>query len=684
MLSRSLSAGGLIGIDGSGAAAPAAISLAGENPADPQAADMVIKSSTPALQNRRIVIPPSGRRTRRRARHYTRLRRIAASWPSGLGGVLSAISLAARYAGGCYVPTAEELRSTVTHAFAATLADDSHSRWGKDSKVSTDGEARVEPVLPQIGEIIGVHYRLVRLLGEGMFGKVYAAQRVDVPEHQVALKLVPRSVYAGRNVERELVMLATVGHPHVVQLKDHGTTDDYVWFTMPIYEGETLGARLARGPLSLRDAHDTFLAIARGLEALHSAGLRHQDIKPDNIYLAVFAGRVHPILLDLGVAAEREATFVAGTALYASPEQFLSLMGTPGTIAVSEKMDTYCMGTTLLMALVGFDGFPGQGATEPEEITAAHETRAKEPLTAGALPDLTGHPRALLEQALCRWMALDPEARPSMSEFAEQLDVLLEPEREAARAEERQKARQKTALARLSLAVAGMVIVGIGVAGWMYSNRETLRLAGELEQARMKGAESFDKLDTCVASHKMARQKEAMCRTAQEKERAEFKQTLDDISKSGSSSQAEHAQKVAALQTSYQSKLRICEDGADLTEKSLAAERDAWGKERTKLASERDEQRSLADSRGAEIGSLKELRDQCAAEKASCISARDQCEARGVDPFSSPAPPTTTPPKPVTTSTGAPVVSPSSHPAPPEPVPPPPPPPQPPPPAPGQ
>src|ERR1041384_4977598 len=138
-----------------------------------------------------------------------------------------------------------------------------------------------------------------------MFGKVYVAQRVDVPEHQVALKLLPRSLYAGRNVERELVMLATVGHPHMVQLKDHGTTDEYVWLTMPVYDGETLYDRLKRGPLDLREAYDIFLPIAHALEALHAAGLRHQDIKPENIFLAVFAGRIHPILLDLGAAAER-------------------------------------------------------------------------------------------------------------------------------------------------------------------------------------------------------------------------------------------------------------------------------------------------------------------------------------------------------------------------------------------
>ncbi len=143
----------------------------------------------------------------------------------------------------------------------------------------------------------------MRKLGEGMFGKVYVAQRLDVPEHRVALKILPRSLYAGRNVDRELVMLATVGHPHVVQLKDHGTTPEYVWLTMPVYQGETLAERIEKkGPLSLREAYEIFLPIARGIEALHAAGLRHQDVKPENIYLAVFGQRIHPVLLDLGVA----------------------------------------------------------------------------------------------------------------------------------------------------------------------------------------------------------------------------------------------------------------------------------------------------------------------------------------------------------------------------------------------
>ena len=130
-----------------------------------------------------------------------------------------------------------DLRATVTvHAYAVTVVDD--SQRGPAPHESQSPPSVV--VMPTIDDVVGGVYRLKRLLGAGMFGKVYVAQREDVPEHQVALKILPRSHFAGRNVERELVMLATVGHPHVVQMKDHGTTPEYVWLTMPVYRGETL------------------------------------------------------------------------------------------------------------------------------------------------------------------------------------------------------------------------------------------------------------------------------------------------------------------------------------------------------------------------------------------------------------------------------------------------------------
>ncbi|NUP06939.1 MAG: protein kinase, partial [Polyangiaceae bacterium] len=214
----------------------------------------------------------------------------------------------------------DDLRATRTRPFATTIAAASAPGSITGASGSAAGSSGYQPpksvdttALPSQGDVVGLHYRLVRALGEGNFGKVWVAERLDVPEHRVAMKILPKSMYAGRNVERELVMLATVGHPNVVQLKDHGIESEFIWLTMPVYEGETLGERLDRGPLTFREAYDIFLPIARAVEALHTLGLRHQDIKPENIFLARFGGRLHPVLLDLGVAAEKDSTFVAGT-----------------------------------------------------------------------------------------------------------------------------------------------------------------------------------------------------------------------------------------------------------------------------------------------------------------------------------------------------------------------------------
>jgi tRNA A-37 threonylcarbamoyl transferase component Bud32 len=489
--------------------------------------------------------------------------------------------------------TRSGFRTTITEALAATVVDES----GPASNLAPFPTE----LLPDVGHLVGGHYRLVRLLGKGMFGKVYVAQRVDVPAHQVALKVVPREVYSGRNVERELVMLAAASHPNIAQLKDHGTTESYVWLTMPVYEGETLAERLRRGTLSLEEAHEIFLPIARALDALHEAGLRHQDIKPENIFLATFAGRLHPILLDLGVAAERDATFVAGTILYASPEQLSALSKSPESLLLSDKMDTYCLASTLLVSLVGPRQFPGDGADTRLEIVQAQSIRASQPLAYSALPELSGAPRAKLRDAFCRWLDPDPKKRPSVSIMAEELDVLLEPQRERARRSERRRLRQKI-VRRVTLA-AILVLGGVG-ALFAYSKRETLRLASELNRARAEGAASFDKLDTCVASHQLAQREAQVCREAKAKEQAEFKTMLDQISRSGES-EGERARQMQALQATFATRLKTCEDEASASAKERSAEREKltseFQRKETQLVTERDDQKKLAETQTAEL-----------------------------------------------------------------------------------
>ncbi len=527
------------------------------------------------------------------------------------------------------------LRTTIVQAFARTLLDaPSQQAIAAGSAPRASVPPPSDLALPKEGDLVGTHYRLTKLLGQGMFGKVYVAQREDVPEHRVALKLLPRALYAGRNVERELVMLATVGHPHVVQLKDHGTTAEYVWLTMPVYQGETLAERLERGCLGLREAHDIFLPIARGLEALHAAGLRHQDVKPENIFLANFCGLVHPILLDLGVAAERDAPFVAGTALYGAPEQVAVLSGgVPGIVPISEKMDTYGLATTLLMALVGPDRFPGEEARDRKELHDAHLLRARAPLPDGALPELAGPPRARIQKALAGWLALEQDQRPAMSELARELDLLLEPEREAERAVVRKAQQQRATLQRFKMAVGALLLAGAGAGAVMYGKRETLRVARELERARQEGAKSFDKLETCAAAHRMAEVDKTRlgaerdtCAATRDKERAEFKLILDEVERSGSSSEAERARQAQAAS----SRLKTCEDAAVAAQKlcsseesKLRAELDQSSAALSAIRADHDRDLLTIEAEKKQIAAVEQERDQCRAEKLSCDVDRD-------------------------------------------------------------
>ncbi len=495
-------------------------------------------------------------------------------------------------------------RATITEAFAATVIGQSGERDQPPAPFRTDR-------LPEVGDVVGGHYRLVRVLGQGMFGKVYVAERVDVPAHQVALKVVPRDVYSGRNVERELVMLAAASHPHIVQLKDHGMTAGYVWLTMPVYEGETLATRLQRGPLGLEEAYDVFLPIARALDALHKAGLRHQDIKPENIFLARFAGHLHPILLDLGVAAEREATFVAGTILYASPEQLSALSSRAETLPLSDKMDTYCLAATLLFALVGPTYFPGEGAASRLEIVTAQDLRAKSPLAKGALTEATGTPRKMLSAAFCRWMDPDPYNRPPVRVMADELEVLLEPDRE----QERRRARRSLRFRYLGrTAVAGLLMAAAGAAFFAYSKRENIRLASELDRARAEGAASFGELDTCIASHQVAQREAMACRDAKSRQEDEYRAKLRHVAKSGGATEASFARQLQAVEATYATRVRSCEEEKAGAARAHDAEEQQrawdWQRREVQLMNDRDDQHRIAETRARDL-------DRCRADLAT-------------------------------------------------------------------
>jgi eukaryotic-like serine/threonine-protein kinase len=468
--------------------------------------------------------------------------------------------------------------------------------------------------LPVEGDVVDGHYRLVHELGVGMFGRVYVAERTDVPEHRVALKVVHRAVYGGRNVDRELTMLAAATHPNIVQLKDHGQTDRYVWLTMPLYQGETLAERLDRSTLTLREAYEIFVPIARGLEALHERGLRHQDVKPENIFLAEFSGRLHPVLLDLGVAVESSSAFVAGTALYAAPEQLIALGGMDGKALLSEKMDVYCLAATLLRALVGSSFFAGECAQTPYDIACAYAEREKRPVPSGAMTVLGGEPRRHLIAAMSRWLRRDPEERPTAGRMARELDVLLEQEHEAARAIEAGIARQKLSLQRVRVALAAVAVVATGVGLWGYSKRETLRMAAELERARAAGEASYGELGSCLTARREASETAERCA-------ADLADTTERHGAAVTALRDADAEREGCVERlgAARGELRSCEDESRRASESFATDRARFettvAERDTALALERSEHERL----DAEITRLDGEKKRVAAEHARLV-----------------------------------------------------------------
>ena len=204
-------------------------------------------------------------------------------------------------------------------------------------------------------------YRIGNLLARGGTGDVYRATDTRL-RRDVALKVLSHTRTSDpHRVERfihEARLTASLDHANIVRVYDVGRTPAHTYLVAELLEGETLRARIERGPLPVDDVLRIALEISHGLEAAHSAGLVHRDLKPDNIFLT--RGGVTKIL-DFGIAklAEGEVTgdgfatmtgVVLGTAGYLAPEQIRGLN-------VDARADLFALGTVLFEMLTGVRAF---------------------------------------------------------------------------------------------------------------------------------------------------------------------------------------------------------------------------------------------------------------------------------------------------------------------------------------
>jgi serine/threonine protein kinase len=208
-----------------------------------------------------------------------------------------------------------------------------------------------------VGKTVGP-YEVRDEIGGGAMGVVYQALDTRLGR-AVALKFLRPHLGADDSAaERFRLEARTVGgleHPNICTLHEIGEAEPgQLYLAMPLYDGETLQRRIARGPLPLEEAVGIAVQIARGLAKAHARTIIHRDIKPSNV-LVTGDGVVK--ILDFGIAklagvALTGPSTVLGTLGYMSPEQ---AEGEP----IDHRTDLWSLGVVLYEMVAGRRPFPG-------------------------------------------------------------------------------------------------------------------------------------------------------------------------------------------------------------------------------------------------------------------------------------------------------------------------------------
>lgn len=229
--------------------------------------------------------------------------------------------------------------------------------WTKSVKVGQEAGQEMDWPFPSWDR-----YQFQAFLGQGAMGQVF---RVFDPvlNRPVALKVLnERAMNHAHRFLDEARAQARVEHRNVAKVHEVGEVEGRPYLVMQLLHGQSL--QVVRGHLSMKETVEVLRQACDGVQAAHSMGLLHRDLKPGNIVVEkVGEGRIHAFVVDFGMAVCVDADQVGETPL--EPE----IMGTPAFMSpeqaagrgLDRRSDVFALGTTLYFALTGHSPFVGEG-----------------------------------------------------------------------------------------------------------------------------------------------------------------------------------------------------------------------------------------------------------------------------------------------------------------------------------
>ncbi len=364
-------------------------------------------------------------------------------------------------------------------------------------------------------------YDIERELGRGGMGIVYLARQTQL-NRRVALKMI----LAGQHANQEQVVrflaeaqtCAALRHENIVQIFEVGQHDRMPFYSMEYVNGGTLAERSQRQPLTPREAAELIEQLARAMHAAHIQGVIHRDLKPVNILLrAPAAGHtvngsatiplagagLMPKITDFGLAKhfELEGGMTQSGAILGTPDFMAPEQVEPGTRPIGPSVDIHALGAILYYLIAGRPPYAA-----PTMLETLAQVKQADPVSPSQVNPVV--PRDL--SIIClRCLEKHPERRYATADaLADDLRRFLQGEPITARpVTELERlwkwARRRPAIAALSMALAAMVIVALGLVSWQWyltdqaRSREAQRADDE---AKAKRAEAKARYEAQVLS----------------------------------------------------------------------------------------------------------------------------------------------------------------------------------------